>query len=101
MNTKKSKEDPITLQETYTLDEILPIDDKTILDFAEKYENLIFETLAKFNQLHEEGSNLVAKDLLKLTRVSERNRFVQARLHNLKRMSEMMIISYEQTRKEV
>ena len=58
------------------LKEILPSSDSELIDYASKVDDLIEDFIKKAEELREEGSELVSKDILGSAKVAERNRFV-------------------------
>lgn len=97
------KKDKKTMLNEYNLTDDLRLvasNDKDLIEFAEKWENFMMETIKKANELHIEGSNLQAADIFSLPPSRERNRFVLARLGSLKHLVKILNAVYEQARKE-
>lgn len=79
---------------------LVATNDKDLVKFAEKWESFIMKTIKEANDLHKEGSELVAADVLAAPPSRERNRFVLARLGSLKAVVKALLASYEQARRE-
>lgn len=79
---------------------LVSANDKELVKFAEKWENFIMKTIKEANELHVEGSNIVAADAFALPPARERNRFMLARLGALKGIVKALTSMYEQARRE-
>lgn len=74
--------------------------DKDLIKFAEKWENFIMKTIKEANELHREGSNLIAADVLLQPVSRERNRFLLSRLGAIKGVVSTLLAVYEAARRE-
>jgi len=97
MSDKKSMLNEYNLSDDLRL---VSANDKQVVEFAQKWENFVQETIKKANELHIEGSEIVAADALALSTARERNRFVLARLGSLKGIVKILNSVYEQARRE-
>lgn len=82
------------------LKELLPGTDSDLVSFASKVDDLIEDFIKKAEELREEGSEIVAKDILGSAKIDERNRFVMARIGIVQKLKSLMIQAHETLKRE-
>lgn len=82
------------------LEQLLPSTDKDLIDFASKVDDLLENFIKDAEKLREDGSNLVAEDILGSAKVGERNRFIMTRVGLIGKLKNLMIQGHEALKRE-
>lgn len=85
--------------------DLVPGADGDFIKFADKVDKLITDLVKQTQDLHQEGEDMLAVDILgghdSSAKVGERNRYILARVGFLKSLVGMLTASYERLRREV
>jgi len=82
------------------LRELLPASDEALYTYAKKVEDLITKFIKDSEDLRDEGSKIIAKDVLESAKVAERNRFILARIGMVGKLKNLMIQGLESLKRE-
>ncbi len=85
--------------------DLIPGADGDFIKFADKVDKMIQDVIKEAQDLHQEGEDMLAVDILggrdSSAKVGERNRYILARVGFLKSLIGMLGASYERMRREV
>jgi len=82
------------------LKELLPSDDGELVAYATKIDKFLTDIVEEAAALRNEGSELMAKDILGSAKVGERNRFILARVGLVKKLGDLVVQAHENLKRE-